>query len=330
MRINGTLDARGSSDKKINFVISGSSDSQSAIQFVAGSTPWNEQTRSGSIMENAIITSTWGPTPAIQINNAEPKINNNTIFAGSATAIQVTSFGLPYGVSSTTSPVISNCTIHTNGYGIELDFCNATICNNNINCDFGIGTGGGYGSICGNVIYGSIIGIHSYDTNITIQNNLLVNNTTGIELGHYDAWWEHNSKAVLVNNTFSNNSHALQINGQLNPIITYNNFLNNQYNVFLKFEPPSSYSSSDINATYNWWGTTDTQTINQTIYDFDNDFTLGTVTFVPFLTSPNPDAPIIPELSSFVLVLSIIVVSIFALVSKKRQASKSVKPLSPL
>ena len=53
------------------------------------------------------------------------------------------------------------------------------------------------------------------------------------------------------------------------------------------------YSSSkeSVNAAYNWWGTTDTQAISQKIYDNKNDFHLGTVTFEPFLTAPNPEAP---------------------------------------
>ena len=37
-------------------------------------------------------------------------------------------------------------------------------------------------------------------------------------------------------------------------------------------------------------GTTDQQAINQTIYDFKDDFTVGTVNFVPFLTAQNSEA----------------------------------------
>ena len=49
--------------------------------------------------------------------------------------------------------------------------------------------------------------------------------------------------------------------------------------------------TADINATYNWWGTTDTQAINQTIHDFKNNFNLGIVSFVHFLITPNSQAP---------------------------------------
>ena len=42
-------------------------------------------------------------------------------------------------------------------------------------------------------------------------------------------------------------------------------------------------AADNVDATNNWWGITDTQTINQTIYDSKIDTHLGTVTFVPFL-----------------------------------------------
>jgi hypothetical protein len=69
--------------------------------------------------------------------------------------------------------------------------------------------------------------------------------------------------------------------------MNYNNINNNGFNVRLN-------SVSDINTTYNWWGTTNETTISESIYDFYDDFNLGTVTFIPFLTEPNPEAPTIP------------------------------------
>jgi hypothetical protein len=47
----------------------------------------------------------------------------------------------------------------------------------------------------------------------------------------------------------------------------------------------------DVDASSNWWGTTDLLAINQSIYDFKRDFNLGVVTFTPILESPNPAAP---------------------------------------
>jgi hypothetical protein len=65
---------------------------------------------------------------------------------------------------------------------------------------------------------------------------------------------------------------------------------NTNYSLYLQ--------GGDVNATYNWWGTTNTQAINQTIYDFKYDFELGVGTFVPFLTAPNPEAPTFIDVSA--------------------------------
>jgi hypothetical protein len=50
------------------------------------------------------------------------------------------------------------------------------------------------------------------------------------------------------------------------------------------------HTTDDINATYNWWGTTDTNAISQTIHDNKNDFNLGKVNFDPILLQNNPNA----------------------------------------
>jgi hypothetical protein len=59
---------------------------------------------------------------------------------------------------------------------------------------------------------------------------------------------------------------------------------NSNYNIL-------SNVTCNVNATNNWWGTTDTQAINNTIYDFKNDPNWGNVSFVPFLGSRNTQAP---------------------------------------
>jgi hypothetical protein len=75
------------------------------------------------------------------------------------------------------------------------------------------------------------------------------------------------------------------LNNSPSVTIANNNIQNNNQNsIYLK------ETSNDIEATNNCWGTTDTQAINQTIHDFKNDFNLGKVNFVPFLTEPNPEA----------------------------------------
>jgi hypothetical protein len=96
-------------------------------------------------------------------------------------------------------------------------------------------------------------------------------------------------------NTIARNSIGISLyesNYGATPTIRYNNLENNiDYNFYL-----SASNSPDV--SYNWWGTMDESAINQSIYDFKNDFNSGTVNFVPFLTAPNPDAPAIPTPTS--------------------------------
>ncbi len=79
-----------------------------------------------------------------------------------------------------------------------------------------------------------------------------------------------------------------------------------------------------MNATYNWWGTTNVQSINQKIYDNTDDFNLGKVTFEPFLDAPNRFAEpgelgslTIPEISQAPswMILSVFIVVTLAAIS---------------
>jgi hypothetical protein len=138
--------------------------------------------------------------------------------------------------------------------------------------------GNGNSIIRNNVITGNGIGIGSTQEGgtATIEQNLISNNTYGIGVS---------SQVTIQNNTITNSSVAISLQTS-SPIIAYNNIMDyTQNSIYL------SSVSTPINATYNWWGTTDTQSINLTIHDFKYDLDLGIVSFVPFLTNPNPQAP---------------------------------------
>lgn len=138
--------------------------------------------------------------------------------------------------------------------------------------------GHGDSVIRNNIITGNAIGIGSTleGGTATIENNLISNNTYGISV---------NSQVKIQNNTISNSSVAISL--QTSSVeIAYNNIMDYTENsIYL------SFVSAPINATYNWWGTTDTQSINLTIHDFKYDINLGKVTFVPLLNEPNSQAP---------------------------------------
>jgi len=236
----------------------------------------------------------------INVSGGSPVISNNTI-----------SGGVNVGRGSL---VISDNTINGDDIGVNLApsyngflmgwYTDASISGNIISgcTTAGITVGGatsqgGYtpryntAIIEGNTIINNYYGIDG--ARDPIKNNIIANNEYGI-----------NGGSLIEGNTIINNDYGIKGGNEIrnNTIVNnsvgvesgfttlvYNNIYNNsEYNVrFL--------SSSDANATYNWWGTTDTQAINQTIYDFNNDFYLGTVNFIPFLTEPNSEAPEIPE-----------------------------------
>ena len=256
LSVNGTLQAIGNMVDPIIL-------KNGQITFTQFSTNWTASTGTGCIIQNAIVTS------ALSLEDST-MINNNTITGGISVGNQ---FELGKGY-----PTISNNTI--TGQGIALNW------EGNVTAD-----------ILGNVISGchgagivaSVPGSGLYAVN-AIEGNLIVNNTHGIEI------WVNGVTSyddILENNTITNNSIgiALYENWSPQPLlanILYNNIYGNIiYNINMNGSLGIPY---DINAAYNWWGTTNSQDISQGIYDYYDNFNLGKVNFDPFLTAPS-EAP---------------------------------------
>lgn len=289
IQVDGTLYAKGNSANPIYF------NGGRSISFTQDSSGWNEQTDTDSIIENAILS-----RAAIVLNGTQ-KVNNNTLHSGIAIhggAPSITNNYIDDGIYvDGGSPIISNNTISGKAksdsfgrpvyddYGIHLEpmlrETNAYIADNLISGDFteaAIVIEEGTPTIERNLIsnsygYGSDhdrhqSGIRIYeDANPLIQNNTITKSFRGITC-------DSSSATIIYNNIHSNT----------------------KYNIYL-----DSHATNDVNATYNWWGTTDTQAINQSIFDFKNDFNLGKVIFTPFLTELNPETAKVPsKLSIFV------------------------------
>lgn len=131
----------------------------------------------------------------------------------------------------------------------------------------GIG-GSGYIAINSNYFYDCAPAIRGSITG-TILGNYFAENSGGI-----DAIDE-----TIQNNTFTGDN-SIYVEGS--PIIGYNNFLGTG--------GITVSSSNNLDATYNWWGTTETASIDQKIRDYIDDFNLGKVVYTPFLTEINPQA----------------------------------------
>jgi hypothetical protein len=259
IQVEGTLEASGSSADQIHF-------NSGSIKFTDSSNDWNEQTGTGCIVENAVISSTSSSIAAVHIEDASPKINNDTI---------------------------ANAAYY---YKIEVWGGSPTITNNTINGPIGLlyaGSARSNSLISDNVISGGGEGIEiSCMGTPTIERNVIMSNGMGIYLLAHAG----DRTPMIRNNTIAKNSFGIKIlyrsSPSFAPMIKFNNFQDNaEYNIYCDPDSDSGFDAYTLNATYNWWGTTDTGLIDQSIHDFEDDFNLGKVNYTPFLTEPNPAAP---------------------------------------
>lgn len=255
------------------FIFSGSSTIVPAIDLSVGNT--------SIICNNTIIGKS-----GLAINGTYSSILDNTIIGdvnGSA--------ALAYN-----NTISGSLNLNSNGSTISNNTVNAIISVNawswNItgNTARGIIQNQGNGYILDNYIIGNkgsksesnseavndeTIGINILTSGI-IERNVIANNTFGIAV--------INGTAIISNNTITNNDVGIALKSPtLATTINYNNIQSNNQNIILKIG-----TTHNIDATYNWWGTSNTQEIDQTIHDYKDDFNLGNVTYSPFLNTANP------------------------------------------
>ena len=284
--VNGILNAQGTTNAKI--VFSSTSNHNQKIDFTSTSYAWNDQTGSGCIIDTAVIYDV-----PIVVENASPRISNN-YFVNTANSPVIISGGTPSIVNNVLnlqsyaeihinygSPSISYNTIKGQGqnYGIYTEGT-ALIANNNITeCYSGIYAIGASTIQQNNIMNNVHDAIRSNNSASKILNNVVANNLCGI-----------GGEGNILGNTIANNNFGLWGPTSISTI-NNNNIFSNTENIHLT---ENSTKLTNVNATYNWWGTTDTAAINQTIWDSKNATNLGIVDFIPFLNEPNPSAPLIP------------------------------------
>lgn len=285
IQVNGILNAQGTNDSNIIF-LSSNPASTTRIDFTSTSTGWNETTGSGCVIKNAVLSSV-----RVTVTNCSPKISNN-YFTNNLNVLISSTSGSPLilnnaidcrntGISVTGgSSVISNNFIKGNGanYGISAGD-NAYISDNNITgCYAGINSIGN-SMIERNLVTGNNYGVASSTGTARIENNVVASNSYGIYGG-----------GSIKNNTVGNNMVGVTVSILPTNITQNNIFSNTQNNLRMS-------TSSAVDATYNWWGITDTSPINQTIWDFKNNVNLGKVNFTPFLNNSNSAAPALESIN---------------------------------
>jgi hypothetical protein len=219
------------------------------------------------------------------IYGGSPVISENTISGGSSYFWIGRSFERDYNtiaIDGYCSPTIAANNIqgsisfnaNENG-GVQNDtrtYVNSVISGNEMGAIL-IQDGAGHVVISNNIMSGVMAG---KEVATTISGNLITKANVGLEIGN----------AVVKDNTIANCPIAITVNNGGSPVIRGNNIQN-----FSQFSIKLIGTPNDVNASNNWWGTTDTGAIAKSIYDQKNDFNLGKVNFAPILASSNPSAP---------------------------------------
>jgi len=309
IRVDGCLVAIGTEDSMI--VFTSNADRWSGIEFhgsLDAVFDSNGNYVSGTILKYAEVKNVWaygtgGLWPlngAIRIILSSPYIANNFIhdnFWCSDAGYWAKYGGGIYLLDS--NAIIDHNLIqlnlaYKNGGGIYIDYGSPTIEDNIIEDNTGCHQGGGIGisstsnaQVIRNVIrnnktlnfgpsyYGGG-GICSFSSFADINNNLIAYNTNG--------GIQHMANGSQINNnTIMMNDYGIVYFSY--SFTSYNNIINNSiYNVFNK-------SPGNTIAQNNYWGTTNTDSIDIGIWDFYDDFALGEIIYQPFETTPVTNAP---------------------------------------
>ena len=134
----------------------------------------------------------------------------------------------------------------------------------------------------------------------TISNNTFVGNTaadngSAITTGYpgYPPAGPSSGSATIQGNTLSRHSGPSTIAvSDGNPTIQQNNFVNNT--AVYDLVNLNSSGTPAVDATNNWWGTTDTNAVQTRIFDFTDDIGRGVVNASPLRSGFNLAAPLTP------------------------------------
>ena len=127
-----------------------------------------------------------------------------------------------------------------------------------------------------------------------IEHNRIAGNKSGISLRDcianiafnviednefYGLWIKEDTDSRIAFNSIAGNGKGVYLYKAPFTKISYNNIHDNtEYNIVMAEENPNG-----VDATMNWWGTTDPSKITPTFFDKDADDTLGKITFEPVM-----------------------------------------------
>ncbi len=187
----------------------------------------------------------------------------------------------PYGIYSKGASTISNSEIYQNGYGVHVQTGHTTFSNCDIHDnEYGVyvhGVGGYYGSasVFDSDIYDNEYGIYGYRDrgSLTISGSSINNNL-------YLGISSPGPLTITDSNIINNGGNGIEAN-KGGSIHNSNIYGNTPYDVKI-----SSSFNLNVDATHNWWGTTDAVQIESNIYDYYDDYYLGKLNYNPILDGP--------------------------------------------
>ena len=198
---------------------------------------------------------------------------------------------------------ISNNNASNNDYGIRLDSSSDnTLTSNTANWNTGYGIwlfpSSDNNTLTSNTASNSNTGIYL----ITSSNNTLTSNTANSNTQYGIYLYSSSDNNITCNWVAHNEQQGFYLTeGSTGNNISYNNIMSNgeaasgswHYNF---------YNGQDdaVTATNNYWGTTSSAVIAESIYDKNDEGSKGTVTYDPFLNNPDHCAPI-PEVATIIL-----------------------------
>lgn len=289
IQVEGTLRSIGTNTEQVTF-------NNGKINFKENNNYWNPQTNTGNIIENSkLIGVTINAYPAPAIKFHQNSLSGDLTVAGTSTVTDNTIIGTitvdgsaivwknnvqgsitcsGYEATEQKYPIISCNTVSgRTGAGIGCSGYAQVEDNTISNCKYGISISIGY-------VAGYIFAPH-----VTALRNEVSNCEQGLHLEIYTSTIYTSGYESVASNTFSHCKEGVHASGELYGLILKNNNIIDcsSYRFYLE-------GGGEVNATLNWWGTTDTAAIKQSIYDSSRDFNLGTVTFEPLLTAENTEA----------------------------------------
>jgi predicted outer membrane repeat protein len=245
-------------------------------------------TISGNIITNSSSRGIWA-------NKCTLTISGNIISNNLDTAIYA-----EYGELTINGNIITNNSAGLpQGGGIYAEDSTLTIRGNAISSNSAEWGGGGIyalrstATISGNTIcdnsaeYGS--GICAHNSRVTISGNTICNNSAewndggAVSLGQSSGGGQSSTGAINHNDITGNSGCGISIGVGCGQLTINNNNIhdNTPYDVYNGNE-----AGTIIDATSNWWGTTDEAAIQEHIYEWYDNASLGVVNYSPYFSQP--------------------------------------------